>query len=96
MSRLLICLLIVLMFGCAKVYDCDKYTDLACTYPLGMESYIVQPGSNESEAQAMCMEDEFTWSGPYFGETVVEDTTFTMYPKCCNCSFDNYSSWLIY
>ena len=67
MSRLLICLSILLMFGCAKVYDCDKYKDSACTVPISilnerMETYIVQPGSSESEAQAMCMEDEYIFS----------------------------------
>ena len=79
------------MFGCSKVYECDLYTDSPCSSidwtrnqaPLGMVRF---KASTQEGAESSCL--------GYVYETYTDkthmgfDTTFTIYPECCNC--DNY------
>ena len=89
LSRLLICLLILLLFGCSKVYECRPYSDPNChNWPLETVNFIAY---NVDEAEAICVEYGHTFSGPYLGETVVEDTTITFYPQCCACNYLEHS-----
>ena len=87
MSRLLICLSILLMFGCSKVYECGMYSNPYCSSEyLGYIDHVNFKAYTQDEADRMCLAYEYTFSLPYIGaQTVVEDTTITIYPECCEC-----------
>ena len=64
MNRLLICLCILLMCGCSKVYECRTYSDSFCNLPIYDHSKgewasetVNFKAVNVDEAEAVCVED---------------------------------------
>ena len=81
-KKLLICLLILLLFGCSKVYECKLYVTPYCiandTYP----DYVNIKGYTEEDAESSCLEYKYIPVDIY-GDTL--DGGVFAYPQCCEC-----------
>ena len=64
------------MFGCSKVYECSMYSDYYCSSYVG---YLKFKAYTQDNAESSCL--GYVYDMGF-------DTTFTIYPECCNC--DNY------